>query len=243
MKEDKFWKYALYISLAGHIALIPVASAIFNKVTEPFHESTTTFYEVSMAESAQEQTSESPQPTEEQPPQEESAPPEPQEAVAIPEIPDAMKPDPRPEQPKQPKQDTPKQEVPKQKPSTLPKQSPSTNSNASSQAAEAAARVKAEADAAARAAEEEARTTVVNRPSPLGNIQPANPTPGQSGTVYVTAEIYESGQVASVQVSGDANAAQQNAVAAYIPTVPFAPGTNKFGDPLPARIRFSIVFQ
>ena len=240
MKEDNFWKYALYISLAGHIALIPVASAIFNKVTEPFHESTTTFYEVSMAESAQEQTSESPQPTEEQPPQEESTPPEPQEAVAIPEIPDAMKPDPRPERPKQ---DTPKQEVPKQKPSTLPKQSPSTNSNASSQAAEAAARAKAEADAAARAAEEEARTTVVNRPSPLGNIQPANPTPGQSGTVYVTAEIYESGQVASVQVSGDANAAQQNAVAAYIPTVPFAPGTNKFGDPLPARIRFSIVFQ
>ena len=240
MKEDKFWKYALYISLAGHIALIPVASAIFNKVTEPFHESITTFYEVSMAESAQEQTSESPQPTEEQPPQEESAPPEPQEAVAIPEIPDAMKPDPRPEQPKQ---DTPKQEVPKQKPSTLPKQAPSTNSNTSSQAAEAAARAKAEADAAARAAEEEARTTVVNPPSPLGNVQPANPTPGQSGTVYVTAEIYESGQVASVQVSGDANAAQQNAVAAYIPTVPFAPGTNKFGDALPARIRFSIVFQ
>ena len=240
MKEDKFWKYALYISLAGHIALIPVASAIFNKVTEPFHESTTTFYEVSMAESTQEQTSESPQPTEEQPPQEESAPPEPQEAVAIPEIPDAMKPDPRPEQPKQ---DTPKQEVPKQKPSTLPKQSPSTNSNTSSQAAEAAARAKAEADAAARAAEEEARTTVVNPPSPLGNLQPANPTPGQSGTVYVTAEIYESGQVASVQVSGDANAAQQNAVAAYVPTVPFAPGTNKFGDALPARIRFSIVFQ
>ena len=240
MKEDKFWKYALYISLAGHIALIPVASAIFNKVTEPFHESTTTFYEVSMAESAQEQTSESPQPTEEQPPQEESTPPEPQEAVAIPEIPDAMKPDPRPEQPKQ---DTPKQEVPKQKPSTLPKQSPSTNSNTSSQAAEAAARAKAEADAAARAAEEEARVTVVNPPSPLGNLQPANPTPGQSGTVYVTAEIYESGQVASVQVSGDANAAQQNAVAAYIPTVPFAPGTNKFGDALPARIRFSIVFQ
>ena len=240
MKEDKFWKYALYISLAGHIALIPVASAIFNKVTEPFHESTTTFYEVSMAESTQEQASESPQPTEEQPPQEESAPPEPQEAVAIPEIPDAMKPDPRPEQPKQ---DTPKQEVPKQKPSTLPKQSPSTNSNTSSQAAEAAARAKAEADAAARAAEEEARTTVVNRPSPLGSLQPANPTPGQSGTVYVTADIYESGQVASVQVSGDANAAQQNAVAAYIPTVPFAPGTNKFGDALPARIRFSIVFQ
>lgn len=240
MKEDKFWKYALYISLAGHIALIPVASAIFNKVTEPFHESTTTFYEVSMAESAQEQTSESPQPTEEQPPQEESAPPEPQEAVAIPEIPDAMKPDPRPEQPKQ---DTPKQEVPKQKPSTLPKQSPLTNSNTSSQTTEAAARAKAEADAAARAAEEEARTTVVNPPSPLGNVQPVNPTPGQSGTVYVTADIYESGQVASVQVSGDANAAQQNAVAAYIPTVPFAPGTNKFGDPLPARIRFSIVFQ
>lgn len=235
MKEDKFWKYALYISLAGHIALIPVASAIFNKVTEPFHESTTTFYEVSMAESTQEQASESPQPTEEQPPQEESAPPEPQEAVAIPEIPDAMKPDPRPEQPKQ--------DTPKQKPSTLPKQAPSTNSNTSSQAAEAAARAKAEADAAARAAEEEARTTVVNPPSPLGNVQPANPTPGQSGTVYVTAEIYESGQVASVQVSGDANAAQQNAVAAYIPTVPFAPGTNKFGDALPARIRFSIVFQ
>ena len=240
MKEDKFWKYALYISLAGHIALIPVASAIFNKVTEPFHESTTTFYEVSMAESTQEQASESPQPTEEQPPQEESAPPEPQEAVAIPEIPDAMKPDPRPEQPKQ---DTPKQEVPKQKPSTLPKQAPSTNSNTSSQAAEAAARAKAEADAAARAAEEEARTTIVNPPSPLGNVQPTNPTPGQSGTVYVTADIYESGQVASVQVSGDANAAQQNAVAAYIPTVPFAPGTNKFGDALPARIRFSIVFQ
>ena len=240
MKEDKFWKYALYISLAGHIALIPVASAIFNKVTEPFHESTTTFYEVSMAESAQEQTSESPQPTEEQPPQEESTPPEPQESVAIPEIPDTMKPDPRPEQPKQ---DTPKQEVPKQKPSTLPKQSPSTNSNTSSQAAEAAARAKAEADAAARAAEEEARTTVVNPPSPLGNVQPANPTLGQSGTVYVTADIYESGQVASVQVSGDANAAQQNAVAAYVPTVPFAPGTNKFGDALPARIQFSIVFQ
>ena len=240
MKEDKFWKYALYISLAGHIALIPVASAIFNKVTEPFHESTTTFYEVSMAESAQEQTSESPQPTEEQPPQEESAPPEPQEAVAIPEIPDAMKPDPRPETPKQ---DTPKQEVPKQKPSALPKQSPSTNSNTSLQAAEAAARAKAEAEAAARAAEEEARTTVVNPPSPLGNVQPANPTPGQSGTVHVIADIYESGQVASVQVSGDANAAQQNAVAAYVPTVPFAPGTNKFGDALPARIRFSIVFQ
>lgn len=240
MKEDKFWKYALYISLAGHIALIPVASAIFNKVTEPFHESTTTFYEVSMAESAQEQTSESPQPMEEQPPQEESAPPEPQEAVAIPEIPDAMKPDPRPETPKQ---DTPKQEVPKQKPSTLPKQAPSTNSNTSLQAAEAAARAKAEAEAAARAAEEEARTTVVNPPSPLGNVQPTNPTPGQSGTVYVTADIYESGQVASVQVSGDANAAQQNAVAAYVPTVPFAPGTNKFGDALPARIQFSIVFQ
>ena len=240
MKEDKFWKYALYISLAGHIALIPVASAIFNKVTEPFHESTTTFYEVSMAESTQEQASETPQPAEEQPPQEESAPPEPQEAVAIPEIPDAMKPDPRPETPKQ---DTPKQEVPKQKPSTLPKQSPSTNSNTSSQAAEAAARAKAEADAAARAAEEEARTTVVNRPSPLASLQPANPTPGQSGTVYVAADIYENGQVASVQVSGDANAAQQNAVAAYIPTVPFAPGTNKVGDPLPARIRFSIVFQ
>ena len=239
MKEDKFWKYALYISLAGHIALIPVASAIFNKVTEPFHESTTTFYEVSMAESAPEQA-ESQKPEEAQPSQEESAPPEPQEAVAIPEIPDAMKPEPRPETLKQ---DTPKQEVPKQKPSTLPKQSPSTNSNTSSQAAEAAARAKAEADAAARAAEEEARTTVVNPPSPLGNVQPVNPTPGQSGTVYVTADIYESGQVASVQVSGDANAAQQNAVAAYIPTVPFAPGTNKFGDALPARIRFSIVFQ
>lgn len=236
MKEDKFWKYALYISLAGHIALIPVASAIFNKVTEPFHESTTTFYEVSMAESAPEQA-ESQQPTEAQPPQEESAPPEPQEAVAVPEIPESMKPEPRPEQPKQ--------DVPKQKPSTLPKQQPiaSPQSNAALQAAEAAARAKAEADAAARAAEEEARTTVVNRPTPLGNIQPANPTPGQSGTVYVTADIYESGQVASVQVSGDANAAQQNAVAAYIPTVPFAPGTNKFGDPLPARIRFSIVFQ
>ena len=236
MKEDKFWKYALYISLAGHIALIPVASAIFNKVTEPFHESTTTFYEVSMAESAPEQA-ESQQPTEAQPPQEESAPPEPQEAVAVPEIPESMKPEPRPEQPKQ--------DVPKQKPSTLPKQQPiaSPQSNAALQAAEAAARAKAEADAAARAAEEEARTTVVNRPTPLGNIQPANPTPGQSGTVYVTADIYESGQVASVQVSGDANAAQQNAVAAYIPTVPFAPGTNKFGDALPARIRFSIVFQ
>ncbi len=236
MKEDKFWKYALYISLAGHIALIPVASAIFNKVTEPFHESTTTFYEVSMAESAPEQA-ESQQPTEAQPPQEESAPPEPQEAVAVPEIPESMKPEPRPEQPKQ--------DVPKQKPSTLPKQQPiaSPQSNAALQAAEAAARAKAEADAAARAAEEEARTTVVNRPTPLGNIQPANPTPGQSGTVYVTADIYESGQVASVQVSGDANAAQQNAVAAYIPTVPFAPGTNKFGDPLPARIRFSILFQ
>ena len=239
MKEDKFWKYALYISLAGHIALIPVASAIFNKVTEPFHESTTTFYEVSMAESAQEQASESPQPAEEQPPQEESAPPEPQEAVAIPEIPDAMKPDPRPEQPKQ---ETPKQDVPKQKPSTLPKQQPTTSSQSNAEA-EAAARAKAEADAAARAAEEEARTTVVNPPSPLGNVQPANPTPGQSGTVYVTADIYESGQVASVQVSGDANAAQQNAVAAYVPTVPFAPGTNKFGDALPARIQFSIVFQ
>lgn len=236
MKEDKFWKYALYISLAGHIALIPVASAIFNKVTEPFHESTTTFYEVSMAESAPEQA-ESQQPTEAQPPQEESAPPEPQEAVAVPEIPESMKPEPRPEQPKQ--------DVPKQKPSTLPKQQPiaSPQSNAALQAAEAAARAKAEADAAACAAEEEARTTVVNRPTPLGNIQPANPTPGQSGTVYVTADIYESGQVASVQVSGDANAAQQNAVAAYIPTVPFAPGTNKFGDPLPARIRFSILFQ
>lgn len=236
MKEDKFWKYALYISLAGHIALIPVASAIFNKVTEPFHESTTTFYEVSMAESVPEQA-ESQQPAETQPPQEESAPPEPQEAVAVPEIPESMKPEPRPEQPKQ--------DVPKQKPSTLPKQQPiaSPQSNAALQAAEAAARAKAEADAAARAAEEEARTTVVNRPTPLGNIQPANPTPGQSGTVYVTADIYESGQVASVQVSGDANAAQQNAVAAYIPTVPFAPGTNKFGDPLPARIRFSIVFQ
>ena len=236
MKEDKFWKYALYISLAGHIALIPVASAIFNKVTEPFHESTTTFYEVSMAESAPEQA-ESQQPAEAQPPQEESAPPEPQEAVAVPEIPETMKPEPRPEQPKQ--------EVPKQKPSTLPKQQPiaAPQSNAALQAAEAAARAKAEADAAARAAEEEARTTVVNPPSPLGNLQPANPTPGQSGTVYVTAEIYESGQVASVQVSGDANAAQQNAVAAYVPTVPFAPGTNKFGDALPARIRFSIVFQ
>ena len=236
MKEDKFWKYALYISLAGHIALIPVASAIFNKVTEPFHESTTTFYEVSMAESAPEQA-ESQQPAEAQPPQEESAPPEPQEAVAVPEIPESMKPEPRPEQTKQ--------EVPKQKPSTLPKQQPiaSPQSNAALQAAEAAARAKAEADAAARAAEEEARTTVVNPPSPLGNVQPTNPTPGQSGTVYVTAEIYESGQVASVQVSGDANAAQQNAVAAYIPTVPFAPGTNKFGDALPARIRFSIVFQ
>ena len=239
MKEDKFWKYALYISLAGHIALIPVASAIFNKVTEPFHESTTTFYEVSMAESAQEQASETPQPAEEQPPQEESAPPEPQEAVAIPEIPDTMKPEPRSEQPKQ---DTPKQEVPKQKPSTLPKQQPTTSPQSNAEA-EAAARAKAEADAAARAAEEEARTTVVNRPSPLGSLQPANPTPGQSGTVYVTADIYENGQVASVQVSGDANAAQQNAVAAYIPTVPFAPGTNKFGDALPARIRFSIVFQ
>ena len=236
MKEDKFWKYALYISLAGHIALIPVASAIFNKVTEPFHESTTTFYEVSMAESVPEQA-ESQQPAETQPPQEESAPPEPQEAVAVPEIPESMKPEPRPEQPKQ--------DVPKQKPSTLPKQQPiaSPQSNAALQAAEAAARAKAEADAAARAAEEEARTTVVNRPTPLGNIQPANPTPGQSGTVYVTADIYENGQVASVQVSGDANAAQQNAVAAYISTVPFAPGTNKFGDALPARIRFSIVFQ
>ena len=236
MKEDKFWKYALYISLAGHIALIPVASAIFNKVTEPFHESTTTFYEVSMAESAPEQA-ESQQPAEAQPPQEESAPPEPQEAVAAPEIPETMKPEPRPEQPKQ--------EVPKQKPSTLPKQQPiaSPQSNAALQAAEAAARAKAEADAAARAAEEEARTTVVNPPSPLGNLQPANPTPGQSGTVYVTAEIYESGQVASVQVSGDANAAQQNAVAAYVPTVPFAPGTNKFGDALPSVVRFSVVFR
>ncbi len=189
-----------------------------------------------MAESAPEQA-EAPQPTEQQPPQEESAPPEPQEAVAVPEIPESMKPEPRPEQPKQ--------EVPKQKPSTLPKQQPITSpqSNAALQAAEVAARAKAEADAAARAAEEEARTTVVNRPYPLGNIQPANPTPGQSGTVYVTADIYENGQVASVQVSGDANAAQQNAVAAYISTVPFAPGTNKFGDALPARIRFSIVFQ
>ena len=237
MKEDKFWKYALYISLAGHIALIPVASAIFNKVTEPFHESTTTFYEVSMAESTQEQASETPQPAEEQPPQEESAPPEPQEAVAIPEIPDTMKPEPRPEQPKQ--------EVPKQTPSTLPKQQPiaSPQSNAALQAAEAAARAKAEADAAARAAEHEARTTVVNSPYPLADPKPANPTPGQTGTVYVTARIYESGQVADVEVSGDANSAQQNAVAVYVPTIPFAPGTNKFGDPLPSVVRFSVVFR
>lgn len=235
MKEDKFWKYALYISLAGHIALIPVASAIFNKVTEPFHESTTTFYEVSMAESAPEQA-ESQQPAEAQPPQEESAPPETQEAVAVPEIPEAMKPEPRPEQPKQ--------EVPKQKPSTLPKHTNSTpSSNASAQAAESAARAKAEADAAARAAEHEARTTVVNAPYPLADPKPANPTPGQTGTVYVTARVYESGQVADVEVSGDANSAQQNAVAAYVPTIPFAPGTNKFGDPLPSVVRFSVVFR
>ena len=234
MKEDKFWKYALYISLAGHIALIPVASAIFNKVTEPFHESTTTFYEVSMAESAPEQA-ESQQPAEEQPPQEESAPPEPQEAVSVPEIPDAMKPEPRPEQPKK--------EVPKQKPSALPKQNPTANTNPSAQAAEAAARAKAEADAAARAAEQEARTTVVNSPYPLADPKPANPTPGQTGTVYVTARIYESGQVADVEVSGDANSAQQNAVAVYVPTIPFAPGTNKFGDPLPSVVRFSVVFR
>ncbi len=234
MKEDKFWKYALYISLAGHIALIPVASAIFNKVTEPFHESTTTFYEVSMAESAPEQA-ESQQPAEEQPPQEESAPPEPQEAVAVPEIPETMKPEPRPEQPKK--------EVPKQKPSTLPKQNPTANTNPSVQAAEAAARAKAEADAAARAAEQEARTTVVNSPYPLADPKPANPTPGQTGTVYVTARIYESGQVADVEVSGDANSAQQNAVAVYVPTIPFAPGTNKFGDPLPSVVRFSVVFR
>ena len=225
MKEDKFWKYALYISLAGHIALIPVASAIFNKVTEPFHESTTTFYEVSMAESAPEQA-ESQQPAEAQPPQEESAPPEPQEAVAVPEIPEAMKPEPRPEQPKQ--------EVPKQKPSTLPKHTNSTpSSNASAQAAESAA----------RAAEQEARTTVVNAPYPLADPKPANPTPGQTGTVYVTARVYESGQVADVEVSGDANSAQQNAVAVYVPTIPFAPGTNKFGDPLPSVVRFSVVFR
>lgn len=236
MKEDKFWKYALYISLAGHIALIPVASAIFNKVTEPFHESTTTFYEVSMAESAPEQA-EPQQPAEAQPPQEESTPPEPQEAVAVPEIPETMKPEPRPEQPKQ--------EVPKQKPSTLPKQQPITSpqSNAAIQAAEAAARAKAEADAAARAAEHEARTTVVNAPYPLADPKPANPTPGQTGTVYVTARVYESGQVADVEVSGDANSAQQNAVAAYVPTIPFAPGTNKFGDPLPSVVRFSVVFR
>lgn len=235
MKEDKFWKYALYISLAGHIALIPVASAIFNKVTEPFHESTTTFYEVSMAESAPEQAG-SQQPAEAQPPQEESAPPEPQEAVAVPEIPETMRPEPRPEQPKQ--------EVPKQKPSTLPKHTNSTpRSNASAQAAEAAARAKAEADAAARAAEQEARTTVVNAPYPLADPKPANPTPGQTGTVYVTARVYESGQVADVEVSGDANSAQQNAVAVYVPTIPFAPGTNKFGDPLPSVVRFSVVFR
>lgn len=235
MKEDKFWKYALYISLAGHIALIPVASAIFNKVTEPFHESTTTFYEVSMAESAPEQAG-SQQPAEAQPPQEESAPPEPQEAVAVPEIPETMRPEPRPEQPKQ--------EVPKQKPSTLPKHTNSTpSSNASAQAAEAAARAKAEADAAARAAEQEARTTVVNAPYPLADPKPANPTPGQTGTVYVTARVYESGQVADVEVSGDANSAQQNAVAVYVPTIPFAPGTNKFGDPLPSVVRFSVVFR
>lgn len=235
MKEDKFWKYALYISLAGHIALIPVASAIFNKVTEPFHESTTTFYEVSMAESTPEQA-ESQQPAEAQPPQEESAPTEPQEAVAVPEIPETMKPEPRPEQPKQ--------EVPKQKPSTLPKHTNSTpSSNASAQAAEAAARAKAEADAAARAAEQEARTTVVNAPYPLADPKPANPTPGQTGTVYVTARVYENGQVADVEVSGDANSAQQNAVAVYVPTIPFAPGTNKFGDPLPSVVRFSVVFR
>lgn len=237
MKEDKFWKYALYISLAGHIALIPVASAIFNKITEPFHESTTTFYEVSMAESAQEQASENSQSAEQQPPQEESTPSEPQEAVAVPEIPESMKPEPRPEQPKQ--------EVPKQKPSTLPKQQPITSpqSNAALQAAEAAARAKAEADAAARAQEQEARTTVVNSPYPLADPKPTNPTPGQTGTVYVTARIYESGQVADVEVSGDANSAQQNAVAAYVPTIPFAPGTNKFGDPLPSVVRFSVVFR
>lgn len=237
MKEDKFWKYALYISLAGHIALIPVASAIFNKVTEPFHETTTTFYEVSMAESTQEQASENSQPTEQQAPQEESTPPEPQEAVAVPEIPESMKPEPRPEQPKQ--------EVPKQKPSTLPKQQPisAPQSNAALQAAEAAARAKAEADAAARAQEQEARTTVVNSPYPLADPKPTNPTPGQTGTVYVTARIYESGQVADVEVSGDANSAQQNAVAAYVPTIPFAPGTNKFGDPLPSVVRFSVVFR
>lgn len=237
MKEDKFWKYALYISLAGHIALIPVASAIFNKVTEPFHESTTTFYEVSMAESAQEQASENSQSAEQQPPQEESTPSESQEAVAVPEIPESMKPEPRPEQPKQ--------EVPKQKPSTLPKQQPITSpqSNAALQAAEAAARAKAEADAAARAQEQEARTTVVNSPYPLADPKPTNPTPGQTGTVYVTARIYESGQVADVEVSGDANSAQQNAVAAYVPTIPFAPGTNKFGDPLPSVVRFSVVFR
>jgi hypothetical protein len=237
VKEDKFWKYALYISLAGHIALIPVASAIFNKVTEPFHESTTTFYEVSMAERAQEQASENSQPAEQQPPQEESTPSEPQEAVAVPEIPESMKPEPRPEQPKQ--------EVPKQKPSTLPKQQPITSpqSNAALQAAEAAARAKAEADAAARAQEQEARTTVVNSPYPLADPKPTNPTPGQTGTVYVTARIYESGQVADVEVSGDANSAQQNAVAAYVPTIPFAPGTNKFGDPLPSVVRFSVVFR
>ena len=237
MKEDKFWKYALYISLAGHIAVIPVASAIFNKVTEPFHESTTTFYEVSMAESAQEQASENSQSAEQQPPQEESTPSEPQEAVAVPEIPESMKPEPRPEQPKQ--------EVPKQKPSTLPKQQPITSpqSNAALQAAEAAARAKAEADAAARAQEQEARTTVVNSPYPLADPKPTNPTPGQTGTVYVTARIYESGQVADVEVSGDANSAQQNAVAAYVPTIPFAPGTNKFGDPLPSVVRFSVVFR
>ena len=189
-----------------------------------------------MAESAPEQA-ESQQPAEAQPPQEESTPPEPQEAVAVPEIPETMKPEPRPEQPKQ--------EVPKQKPSTLPKQQPITSpqSNAAIQAAEAAARAKAEADAAARAAEHEARTTVVNAPYPLADPKPANPTPGQTGTVYVTARVYESGQVADVEVSGDANSAQQNAVAAYVPTIPFAPGTNKFGDPLPSVVRFSVVFR
>lgn len=111
------------------------------------------------------------------------------------------------------------------------------------QAAEAAARAKAEADAAARAAEQEVRTTAVNPPYPLADPKPSNPTPGQTGTVYVTACIYESGQVADVEVSGDANNAQQNAVASYVPTIPFAPGTNEFGDLLPSVVRFSVVFR
>ena len=84
---------------------------------------------------------------------------------------------------------------------------------------------------------------MVNAPYPLADPKPANPTPGQTGTVYVTARVYENGQVADVEVSGDANSAQQNAVAVYVPTIPFAPGTNKFGDPLPSVVRFSVVFR